>query len=98
MVAILPVIKGAYVLSKSEAMIYDARGNGDGKVCCSIVGGHQSSISDYTAIVLVRRFSDVRIYDNGISSTLEMSGGTGGGNIPMVLDIHETDREDSVQR
>ena len=33
-------------------LIYDARGNGDGKVCCSIVGGHQTSISDYTAIVL----------------------------------------------
>ena len=35
-----------------EAKIYDARGNGDGNICCSIVGGHQSSISDYTAIVL----------------------------------------------
>lgn len=55
--AILHVIKGVSVLSKSEqseviTMIFDARGNGDGKVCCSIVGGHQTSISDYTAIVL----------------------------------------------
>lgn len=35
-----------------KVMTFDARGNGDGKVCCSIVGGHQSTISDYTAIVL----------------------------------------------
>ena len=35
--------------------IFDARGNGDGKICPSIVGGHQSSISDYTAIVLEER-------------------------------------------
>ena len=45
-----------YTLNSTEvhavAYIYDARGNGDGKTCCSIVGGHQSSISDYTAIVL----------------------------------------------
>lgn len=35
--------------------IFDARGNGDGKICPSIVGGHQQSISDYTAIVLENR-------------------------------------------
>lgn len=35
-----------------EIMTFDARGNGNGKVCCSLVGGHQSTISDYTAIVL----------------------------------------------
>lgn len=52
MAEVLRAIKEAYVCLKSEAKIYDARGNGDGKVCCSIVGGHQSSISDYTAIVL----------------------------------------------
>lgn len=35
--------------------IFDARGNGDGEIRPSIVGGHQSSISDYTAIVLEER-------------------------------------------
>ena len=39
----------------SEAMVYDARGNGNGGVSCTITGGHQSSISDYTAIVLEER-------------------------------------------
>ena len=35
-----------------DYMVFDARGNGDGKVCCAIVGGHQATISDYTAIIL----------------------------------------------
>lgn len=26
---------------KEKAMIYDARGNGDGNICCSIVGGSE---------------------------------------------------------
>lgn len=32
--------------------IFDARGNGGGSVCPTITGGHQISISDYTAIVV----------------------------------------------
>lgn len=34
------------------AYTYDARGNGDGQISCTITGGHQSSISDYTAVVI----------------------------------------------
>ena len=37
---------------KLSCRIYDARGNGGGKTSCTITGGHQSSISDYTAIAL----------------------------------------------
>ena len=36
----------------TENVIYDARGNGNGKICCTITGDHQSTISDYTAIVV----------------------------------------------
>ena len=36
----------------SEALIYDARGNGDGGVSPTITGDHQNRITDYTAIVL----------------------------------------------
>ena len=32
--------------------VYDARGNGDGKTSCTLTGGHQSTISDYTAIAI----------------------------------------------
>ena len=45
-----------YTLNATEhhgvAYTYDARGNGDGDIACTITGGHQSSISDYTAVVL----------------------------------------------
>lgn len=37
---------------ESKALIFDARGNGNGKVSCSLVGGHQNRVTDYTAIVL----------------------------------------------
>ena len=31
---------------------YDARGNGDGEVCCTLTGDHQDRVTDYTALVL----------------------------------------------
>ena len=33
-------------------LIYDARGNGEGSICPTITGDHQSRITDYTAIVV----------------------------------------------
>ena len=33
-------------------LTFDARGNGNGTVCCTITGGHESTITDYTALVL----------------------------------------------
>ena len=35
----------------SEKVIYDARGNGDGRTCPTITGDHENRITDYTAIV-----------------------------------------------
>ncbi len=32
--------------------VYDARGNGDGKIACTLTGDHQSRVTDYTAIVM----------------------------------------------
>ena len=43
---------------------YDARGNGGGQTSPTITGGHQTSISDYTAIVL-------EIIDDTCSKTQE---------------------------
>ena len=31
---------------------YDARGNGDGEVCCTLTGDHQDRVTDYTALVV----------------------------------------------
>ena len=40
--------------STIETLTFDARGNGDGKTVCTLTGGHESTISDYTALVLRR--------------------------------------------
>ena len=34
-----------------EKMVYDARGNGDGKTASTITGDHENRITDYTSIV-----------------------------------------------
>lgn len=34
------------------ALVYDARGNGDGGVSPTITGDHQNRITDYTAVVV----------------------------------------------
>nr|DAR07539.1 MAG TPA: Cytosine specific methyltransferase [Caudoviricetes sp.] len=39
----------------SEKVIYDARGNGDGRTCPTITGDHKNRITDYTAIVIERK-------------------------------------------
>lgn len=39
-------------MKNKEVRIYDARGNGDGYTSCTIVGGHQNRVTDYTAIVV----------------------------------------------
>ena len=47
-------------------------------------------------IVMVRRFSDVRIYETETAPTIEMGSGSGGNNLPMILqtkDDKNTNRE-----
>lgn len=39
--------------TKHQPLIFDARGNGDGAISCTITGGHESTISDYTALVMI---------------------------------------------
>lgn len=38
-----------------EKVIYDARGNGDGRTCPTITGDHENRITDYTAIAIERK-------------------------------------------
>ena len=37
---------------RNAPLVYDARGNGDGKIACTLTGDHESRITDYTAIVM----------------------------------------------
>lgn len=34
---------------------YDARGNGEGEISCTITGEHQNRITDYTAILIEKK-------------------------------------------
>lgn len=38
-----------------QPVVYDARGNGDGRTCPTITGDHENRITDYTAIAIERK-------------------------------------------
>lgn len=38
-----------------KTIVYDARGNGDGRTCPTITGDHENRITDYTAIAIERQ-------------------------------------------
>lgn len=46
---------GGYVPMVTERKIFDARGNGDGKIVPTITDDHESRIMDYTAIAIERQ-------------------------------------------
>ena len=37
---------------KEPQMVFDARGNGDGKTVCTLTGDHQNRVTDYTALAV----------------------------------------------
>ena len=54
--------------------VYDARGNGDGKTVCTLIGDHQNRVTDYTTIVAV----DCRCgTESGVNGTLQAKGSGG---------------------
>ena len=76
------------------AVVYDARGNGDGQIVSTITGDHNNRITDYTCLVVEPA---VRCYDIGEARlrtpseyiektpTLTARCGTGGNNVPGVV-------------
>ena len=61
---------------KKTVFIYDARGNGNGRVSPTLTGDHQNRVTDYTAIV-VESFASKGYGEYGkseISATLLASG------------------------
>lgn len=69
---------------KLSCKTYDPRGNGDGEICCTITGDHQSRITDYTAILLEKKM----VFDGSrrhgyepfgeVCETIQAAYGTGG--------------------
>lgn len=49
---------------KSPVCVYDARGNGNGKIVPTLTGDHANRITDYTAIVCVQKNSKQQGSDN----------------------------------
>ena len=60
------------------AVIYDARGNGEGCVAPTMTGDHNGHVSDYTAICVTQR-SYSEFAEADIAATLKSCGGSNGG-------------------
>lgn len=74
-----------------QPVVYDARGNGDGKIVPTITGDHENRITDYTAIAIERKtfneqpFSSYK--ESGKCSTLkEKAGNIGNGSECLIAE------------
>ncbi len=74
-----------------QPVVYDARGNGDGKIAPTITGDHENRITDYTAIAIERQtfseqsFSSYK--ESGKCSTLKAKAGNiGNGSECLVAE------------
>ena len=74
-----------------QPVVYDARGNGDGKIVPTITGDHENRITDYTAIAIERKtfseqsFSSYK--ENEKCSTLKAkSGNIGNGSECLIAE------------
>lgn len=69
--------------------VYDAHGNGDGKICPTLTGDHENRVTDYTAVVaeptvLESNQVHATITNTRVCPTLSASMGMGGGYVPMI--------------
>ena len=85
-----------------QTSVFDARGNGDGKIVPTITGSHESNITDYTAIAIERQtfneqpFSHYKESDK--CSTLKAkSGNIGNGSECLIAEKHDSSKADGVQ-
>lgn len=82
---------GGYIPMITDRKVFDARGNGDGKIVPTITGDHENRITDYTAIAIERKtfneqsFSHYKESDK--CSTLKAkSGNIGNGSESLVVE------------
>ena len=85
-----------------QPVVYDARGNGDGRTCPTITGDHENRITDYTAIAIERKtfneqsFSHYKESDK--CSTLKAKAGNiGNGSECLIAEKHDSSKADGVQ-
>lgn len=82
---------GSITESSEQSYIYDARGNGSGKLASTLTGDHDNRVTDYTNVVLQKEpyllesnQNHATINNDGICTTLPASMGMGGGYVPMI--------------
>lgn len=85
-----------------QPIVFDARGNGDGKIVPTITGDHENRITDYTAIAIERKtfneqsFSHYKESDK--CSTLKAKAGNiGNGSECLIAEKHDSSKADGVQ-
>ena len=85
-----------------QPIVFDARGNGDGKIVPTITGDHENRITDYTAIAIERKtfneqsFSHYKESDK--CSTLKAKAGNiGNGSKCLIAEKHDSSKADGVQ-
>lgn len=70
---------GGYIPMITDRKVFDARGNGDGKIVPTITGDHENRINDYTAIAIERKTFNEQSFshykENGKFSTLKAKAG-----------------------
>lgn len=93
---------GGYVPMITDRKVFDARGNGDGKIVPTITGDHENRITDYTAIAVERKtfneqsFSSYKESDK--CSTLKAKAGNiGNGSECLIAEKHDSSKADGVQ-
>lgn len=74
-----------------QPVVYDARGNGDGRTCPTITGDHENRITDYTAIAIERKTFNEQSFshykESGKCSTLKAKAGNiGNGSEVLVVE------------
>ena len=74
-----------------QPVVYDARGNGDGKIVPTITGDHENRITDYTAIAIERHTFNEQSFshykESGKCSTLKAKAGNiGNGSECLVAE------------
>lgn len=79
------VDRHAVAYSIIRPVVFDARGNGDGRTCPTVTGDHENRITDYTAIVIHQNASgEVRISE--IAHTLSTNANASGRNTPILAE------------
>lgn len=72
-----------------QPVVYDARGNGDGRTCPTITGDHENRITDYTAIAIERKTFNEQSFssykESGKCSTLKAKAGNIGNGSECLI-------------